>query len=59
MRSTSTDVGVECTPDDDGRRVDRRVAAVAAVITILDTREDLRGVNALADHLDYAARWGT
>lgn len=42
-----------------GRQVDRRVATVAAVITLLEAREDLRGVNDLADHLDFGTRWGT
>jgi len=59
MHSTSSDDLERDALEEEHQRIDRRLTTVAAVMRILDARDDLRGVNALADHLDYAARWGT
>lgn len=59
MHSTCTEDVAPQETTEEGRRHDRRVTTVAAVITLLGERADLRGVNDLADHLDYGARWGT
>lgn len=39
------------------KRAQLRVRHAAALTTLMDVRSDLRGVHALADHLDEAVRW--
>lgn len=45
------------TTDRSAARFDLRLRRTGALTTLLGQREDLRGVNAVADLLDDAVRW--
>ena len=54
---TGTQMGPETVDRLAEQRTQLRVRHAAALTALMDERNDLKGVHALADHFDEAVRW--